>query len=87
MIDLESEIRRIVREELARTPANDTAPHITVAEYASRRQISESTVRIAIRERRLPCLRIGRAVRVPADSEIQAPTRTAAARADAKLGR
>lgn len=84
MSDIETLIRSIVRDELARkSPANDG--HITVADYAARRSISESTVRIAIREKRLPCLRVGRAVRVPADAEISPPVKTRAARADAKL--
>lgn len=84
MTDLEQAIERIVRRVLADLkPANDS--HITVAEFASRRSISESTVRIAIREKRLPCLRVGRAVRVPADAEISPSVKTRAARADAKL--
>lgn len=86
MSEVELAIRALVdalRKELQ--PANTNDAHITVAEYAARRSISESTVRIAIREKRLPCLRVGRAVRVPADAEIKPPVKTRAARADAKL--
>lgn len=74
MSELEEMIRRIVRDELAKAkPANDDqAPAlITVDEYARARSISESTVRIAIREKRLESKRIGRAVRIPATAEIQ----------------
>lgn len=68
---LELAVERIVRRVLAERdarPANDGA--ITVAEYAKRYAISESTVRAAIRERRLEVIRIGRAVRVPAAAVI-----------------
>jgi excisionase family DNA binding protein len=84
VIDLEAEIERVVRRVLAETaPANDT--HLTVAEYARRWSLSTSTVRIAIREKRLPCVRVGRAVRVPSEAKIARPVKTTAARADAKL--
>jgi len=62
-------VRSILREELA--AATPTTPdHVTVAEYARARSISESTVRVAIREGRLEVVRIGRAVRVPRDAAI-----------------
>ena len=73
MIDLERLIADAVARELDKRgvkPANEPATHVTVAEYARARSISESTVRIAIREKRLPCIRIGRAVRIPSDVEI-----------------
>lgn len=54
----------------AARPANDE--YLTVAEYARRYAISESTVRTAIREGRLEHTRIGRAVRVPAAAKIGA---------------
>lgn len=74
MSDLEQTIRAlvtsIVRDELAKQqPANDGA--ITVAAYARRYAISERTVRDAIREGRLDHVRIGRAVRIPAEARIE----------------
>jgi excisionase family DNA binding protein len=83
---IEQTIEAIVRRVLAERdsqPANDA--HVTVAEYARRRSISESTVRQAIRANRLPCLRVGRAVRVPADEEIAPAVRDTTQRARAKL--
>lgn len=63
-------IERVVREVLSERdkPASDA--HLTVAEYARRYSISQSTVRAAIREKRLEHTRIGRAVRIPADARI-----------------
>jgi len=43
---------------------------VTVADYARARSISESTVRAAIRDGRLPAVKIGRAVRVRAHAQI-----------------
>jgi excisionase family DNA binding protein len=57
--------------------AEAPAELVTVAEYARIRSVATSTVRRAIREGRLDATRIGRAVRVRADAEIGAPTRTA----------
>lgn len=65
-------VAELVREELARREpdAGGTPKHVTVVEYATARSISASTVRAAIREGRLPTLRVGRAVRIRADVEI-----------------
>jgi excisionase family DNA binding protein len=67
-------IRGIVREELRRAlqerQQGNAFEHVTLKAYAARRSISVSTVRNAIREGRLPALKIGRAVRVRADAEI-----------------
>jgi excisionase family DNA binding protein len=101
--DLESQIRAIAREEaraalaeVDRAAGGAPTGYITIAEYARRRSISPNTVRAAIRAERLPALRFGRAVRVPADVEIGRPVRAAAendnraaaaaARADRRLG-
>jgi len=66
-------VRAIVRDELAKAkPANDGDEHVTVAQYAARYAISERTVRDAIRDNRLPSIRIGRAVRVPPHVRIAA---------------
>jgi excisionase family DNA binding protein len=67
---LEGLIRGIVREEIERAlesaPATDGL--LTVAQAATRLGMSESFVRAAIRDGRLPAQRVGRAVRVrPAD--------------------
>jgi len=72
MSDLESLIRSIVRDELAKVkPANDDdREFVTVAEYARRWSISQSTVRDACREKRLEHERVGRAVRIPAVAKI-----------------
>jgi hypothetical protein len=97
--DLEDTIRRIAREEAERVlaagraaaPAND-AEWITVEAYAARRSISETTVRAAVKARRLEAMKFGRALRVRADVEIGTPARAAAAgddhvtRARRKLG-
>ena len=72
-MSLEDEIRRIVREELAKLqPANDSAPseYVTVAEYARARSISESTVRQAIADKRIESILIGRSRRIPANASI-----------------
>jgi excisionase family DNA binding protein len=70
-------IREVVRQELDhRAPDRD---HLTVAEYADRYSVSPTTVRAAIRDGRLPAIRIGRAVRVPVDAAIGMPRAVAAA--------
>jgi excisionase family DNA binding protein len=68
-------VRREVRAEVARTAAIAPASpkYVSVAEYAEARSISASTVRNAIRSGRLPALRFGAAVRVPAEVEIGKP--------------
>lgn len=78
MTTLEDMLRKIVREELrAELDARATATpkQITAAAYAELHGISLTTVRVAIREGRLPAVRIGRAVRVPADAVIGKPVR------------
>jgi excisionase family DNA binding protein len=103
--DLEAQLRELVRQEVKREldaraaeTGVDAAPadYITVAEYARRRSISQSTVRAAIEDGRLPGMKFGRALRVPASVEIGRPVRVgpendnraaaAAARADRRLG-
>ena len=68
-------VRREVRAEVARMVAMAPASpkFVTVAEYAAARSISASTVRNAIRSGRLPAIRYGSAVRVPADVELGRP--------------
>lgn len=72
--ELETLLRRIVREELEQLLAardRDATPDLlTVRSYAERHSISQSTVRQAIRDGRLQAQRIGRAVRVPARGVI-----------------
>jgi excisionase family DNA binding protein len=77
--EIEEAIRRLVREEvrseLAKVPALQApaaSPYISVTEYANARSISVSTVRNAIRDGRLPAMKIGSAVRVRGDEEIGA---------------
>jgi excisionase family DNA binding protein len=76
---IEDAIRRLVRDEvraeLAKVPALQlpaASPYTSIAEYAKERSISVSTVRNAIREGRLPAMKIGAAVRVRRDAEIGA---------------
>jgi len=66
-----SEVKAEVARRLSAAPTRPT--HVSVAEYAASRSISTSTVRNAIRQGRLPALRIGTAVRVPVDAEIGRP--------------
>lgn len=62
-------ITQIVRAELAAArPAE--AENITAAAYAAKHSIGVSTVRQAIAEKRLPCIKIGRLVRVPSTATI-----------------
>lgn len=86
MIDLEELIAQAVAAELDRrgitaAPAND-AEAITVAAYAQRYSISESTVRKALADGRLEHEHVGRSVRIPADAKIQPRARDAGSRAD-----
>jgi hypothetical protein len=62
-------IREVLREELSLARAPEQL--VTVAAYAAARSLHENTVRAAIADGRLPCVRAGRAVRVPSDAEIQ----------------
>jgi excisionase family DNA binding protein len=69
--DLEDMVRRIVRDELAKqTPANEEREWLSVADYARKWSVSQSTVRDACREKRLEFERVGRAVRIPANAKI-----------------
>ena len=66
-------VRDEVQRELAKVPTLQVppaSPYISVAEYAKARSISVSTVRNAVREGRLPAMKIGTAVRVKSDAEI-----------------
>jgi excisionase family DNA binding protein len=66
-------VRDEVQRELAKVPALQApaaSPFVSVAAYAKARSISVSTVRNAVREGRLPAMKIGSAVRVKSDAEI-----------------
>jgi excisionase family DNA binding protein len=69
LVDL---VRRVVREELA-SERSTRADLVTVQVFAAAHSISPSTVRAAIRDGRLPAVKVGRAVRVRADAEIGRP--------------
>jgi hypothetical protein len=75
-VELEAVLRSLVAElvaaEVKRTLAESKpiALEITIDAYAAARSISPSTVRAAISAGRLPAIRYGRAVRVPANVEI-----------------
>jgi excisionase family DNA binding protein len=75
---LERVVRKVMREcgEIAATPTDEL---VTMAAFARRRSISESTVRAAIRSGQLPAVKIGRAVRVSADAQIGKPAPTSGA--------
>ena len=84
-------IRQVEREASAQHSCEirGQVHYTTVAGFAKARAISASTVREAIREGRLPAMRIGRAVRVPADATItprNGSEEHASARADRVLG-
>ena len=68
-------VRREVRIEVAKiVPVRSATPvYLSAAEYATTRSISVSTVRNAIRNGRLPAIKIGAAIRVRADVEIGEP--------------
>ena len=74
---IEALIRKLVREEIHAELAKTTPPpatsYVSIAEYAKARSISTSTVRNAIRNGRLPAMKIGAAVRVQRDAEIGRP--------------
>lgn len=75
-------VSEIVRDELAKSRAVEPAAHLTVAEYAFRWSLSETTVRAAVRDGRLAHERIGRAVRIPADARIARRERASGAPRD-----
>lgn len=76
---LERVVRRVMPEVLAATHAVPVDELVTMATFARRRSISESTVRAAIRDGRLPAVKIGRAVRVRADAQIGKPAPSSSA--------
>ncbi len=68
-------IRKLVREELhaelaKKPPEKPPASYISIREYAKARSVCVSTVRNAIRDGRLPAMKIGTALRVQSDVEI-----------------
>lgn len=81
---LRAMIVAVVRDELGKSAP--TVEHLTVADYARRWSISPSTVRVAIREGRLPSTRIGRAIRIAAEAKIsRSSTKTSTDRARLRL--
>lgn len=91
--DVEAFIRRLIREEmravLGEFAIGEKPRHVTIAEYAAARSLSEAAVRAAVRTGRLASIRAGRAVRVPADVEIapvKKPAAQATERAERRLG-
>jgi hypothetical protein len=86
-------VRRVVREEVRAALADGgagVAPRrlVTVAEYARTRSLSQSAVRAAIRTGRLAVQRIGRAIRIAADAELQRlPAATTGAAAAGRAAR
>lgn len=84
---LERVVRKVLREcaELAAAAPADEL--VTMATFARRRSISESTVRAAIRDGRLPAEKIGRAVRVRADAQIGKPAPSSSASSDTPRAR
>lgn len=70
MTDLEKHIETMVTAIVRRELATATTAPFTVAQYAERWQISESTVRQAISDGRLDVIRNGRSIRIAPDSRI-----------------
>ena len=76
---IEELIRALVREELQRELANRATSskppetYVSVSAYAKARALSVSTVRNAIRDGRLPAMKIGTAVRIRSDEPIGRP--------------
>jgi len=84
---VERVVRQVVREELAAMRDAPADELVTMATFARQRSISESTVRAAIRDGRLPAVKIGRAVRVRADAQIGKPAPTSSANTNADTPR
>lgn len=84
----EAWLRRIIRDEFAASGRADRAAVLaTVAAYAKARGIGVSTVRAAIREKRLDVTRVGRAIRIAPTATIRPraqPHAEAAAHDDAR---
>ncbi|NVB81782.1 MAG: helix-turn-helix domain-containing protein [Kofleriaceae bacterium] len=67
-MSLEDEIRRIVREEIARArPANDQSEYLSVAEAAKHARVSAGTIRKWVRNRELTRHEAGARVLVKRD--------------------
>jgi excisionase family DNA binding protein len=85
---LERVVRRVLPEVLAATRAVPAADElVTMETFARRWSISESTVRAAIRDGRLPAVKIGRAVRVRGDAQIGTPAPSSSASTNADTPR
>lgn len=88
MSELEKVLEEMVRKEVARQlgdarpPAANDPEWVTVEVYAAKRSISETTVRAAVKAKRLDGMKFGRALRVRADQEIGRPARAAAGAGD-----
>lgn len=69
------ELCELLHAEMAALRAEEStaAQYVTVAAYAKAHSLSQSTVRVRIREERLDAIRVGRAVRVRADASIGNP--------------
>lgn len=82
-MSIEGQLRELIvsilRDELAKLRP-ESSEHVTVSQYARRWSISESTVRLAIREKRLAIKRVGRVIRIHPDAEITRNTATDRAR-------
>ena len=68
--ELRGVIRAVVLEVLAEQKPATSGGMITIAAYAKMWSLSVSTVRRAIRDGRLPATKVGRGIRVAADSAI-----------------
>lgn len=80
---------RALRAELAELRATRPSRHVSIADYAAARSLSVSAVRAAVRAGRLPSIRAGRAIRVPADVEIapvERKSESTTAAAERRLG-
>lgn len=77
-------VREVVVEVLAEQGGGAAGELVTVAKYAERCSISKSTVRAAIADGRLDAVKIGRAVRIPANATIARPARAPASDLEAK---
>jgi hypothetical protein len=69
------ELCELLHAEMASLRAEEStaAQYVTVAAYAKAHSLSQSTVRVHIREDRLDAIRVGRAVRVRADASTGRP--------------
>jgi hypothetical protein len=84
----DADLRRQLVEALGVETVKANDRYVSPATYAREHVLGVSTVRAAIRAKRLPAVRVGRAVRIPADAQI-APASNgdrALLRAEARLG-